>query len=177
MKNQKGFTLVELLVVIAIVGILVAIIFVALDPATRFQQARDAVRQNDVQEILSAIKLHQVDNGGAFPDDLDAATLDHTNADVYMFAQNPSVTLADTTSTCDTDATSTSHVADIDELVDENYLAELPISPSGAITWDDGDTAAENGTGYLVSINSAGIVTVHACESEHSGNSAISASR
>jgi prepilin-type N-terminal cleavage/methylation domain-containing protein len=43
-KNQLGFTLVELLVVIAIIGVLVAIIFVALDPATRFQQARDAVR-------------------------------------------------------------------------------------------------------------------------------------
>ena len=58
----RGFTLIELLIVIAIIGVLVAVIFVALDPATRLKQARDAVRQNDVGEILSAVKLYQVDN-------------------------------------------------------------------------------------------------------------------
>ena len=42
MKNSKGFTVVELLVVIAIVGVLVAILFVALDPEQRLQEARDA---------------------------------------------------------------------------------------------------------------------------------------
>ena len=52
----------------------------ALDPATRLKQARDAVRQNDVGEILSAIKLYQVDNEGVFPDSFDTMQ----DLDVYM---------------------------------------------------------------------------------------------
>ncbi|EKD47532.1 MAG: hypothetical protein ACD_66C00019G0006, partial [uncultured bacterium] len=46
MRTKKGFTLIELLIVIAIIAILAAAIFVALDPVTRFQEARDARRYN-----------------------------------------------------------------------------------------------------------------------------------
>ena len=44
MEKRRGFTLIELLVVIAIISILAVVVFVALDPVTRFQDARDSRR-------------------------------------------------------------------------------------------------------------------------------------
>ncbi|MCD8484357.1 type II secretion system GspH family protein [Candidatus Woesebacteria bacterium] len=65
--NRKGFTLIEVLVVIAIISILATVVFVALDPVTRFADARNARRWNDVNSILTAVHQHIVDNDGDLP--------------------------------------------------------------------------------------------------------------
>ena len=124
-KNQRGFTLVELLVVIAIIGILVAVVFVALDPATRFQQARDAVRQNDVQEILSAVKLHQVDNDGNYLASIAAMTA----GQVYMVVNGALMDAGcdDNNASCDTDVTADANCVNLAGLVDQ-YLNTVPVS-------------------------------------------------
>ena len=56
MKNQ-GFTLVELLIIIAIIAILVGVVFVALDPLTRFKNWRGATRSQNVTAVAMAIKV------------------------------------------------------------------------------------------------------------------------
>ncbi|MBI2473230.1 type II secretion system protein [Candidatus Uhrbacteria bacterium] len=172
---KQGFTLVELLIVIAIVAILVAVIFVALDPATRFSQARDAVRQNDVGEILSAIKLYQVDNGG----DHLASIAALTPGDVYMAVNGAVMTTGcdDGNLSCDTDVTTDTACVNIAGLVTGGYLASMPVSPSGDVAWDDGSGAADDGSGYTLSIDANGIVAVRACESEYANNSEIQISR
>jgi len=65
-KRQKGFTLIEVLVVIAIIAILAAIVLVAINPAKRFQDARQSQRHANVESILSAVQQNMVDNKGIF---------------------------------------------------------------------------------------------------------------
>lgn len=160
--NRRGFTLVELLVVIAIIGILVAVVFVALDPATRFEQARDAVRQNDVQEILSGIKLNQVDNDG----DYLASVAAMTAGSIYMVVDGAmALGCDDNNASCDTDVTLDTTCVNLAGLVDQ-YVEDVPISPAGAVTWDDGSADGEEGTGYTLERDADGIIRVRACESE-----------
>lgn len=159
-KNEKGFTLIELLVVIAIIAVLGAIVFVALDPATRFADARDSRRASDVVELLHAIKIDQVDNGGSYV----AAVSGLTAGETYMIG---------TASTgCDDDdgsVTSDTHCVDLGALVTEGYLGIIPISPAGSVTWD------ATTTGYTIQRASTGIITITASEAENT--SSISASR
>lgn len=160
--NRRGFTLIELLVVIAIVGILVAVVFVALDPAQRFQQARDAVRQNDVQEILSAVKLHQVDNSGTYL----ASVAAMTAGQVYMVVDGAmALGCDDNNASCDTAVSADANCVNLAGLVDQ-YLDDVPVSPAGAVTWDDGSADGEEGTGYTIERDADGIIRVRACESE-----------
>lgn len=53
--HLKAFTLIELLVVITIISIFGALVFVALDPAERFADARDSRRWSDVNSLLTAV--------------------------------------------------------------------------------------------------------------------------
>lgn len=64
---QKGFTLIELLVVIGILGILMAVVIVAVNPSRQFAQARDTQRKADLSAITSAIVQYSVDHNGNMP--------------------------------------------------------------------------------------------------------------
>ena len=70
---KKGFTLIELLIVIAIIAVLAAVVFVALNPLQRFQDARNSRRWNDINSIIDAIRLEQVDQRGILPAGIDTS--------------------------------------------------------------------------------------------------------
>lgn len=61
-QTAKGFTLVELLVVIAIIGILAAVVLVALNPLALMQKGRDATRMQDLESLRKAIDLAIADS-------------------------------------------------------------------------------------------------------------------
>lgn len=61
--KMKGFTLIEVLVVIAILGVLSSAVLIAINPAVRGGQARDAVRKQDLGVVYNALVAYLVDHG------------------------------------------------------------------------------------------------------------------
>ena len=154
-SKNKGFTLIELLIVIAIIATLAVVVFVALNPAQRLKDSRDARRTSDVDTILTAIHASIVDNKGTLPAGLTAGM---TEAQLGT----------GTGCTIVTGGCAVATVACLDlttPLV--KYLKSLPIDPTTTFT------SAK--TGYSVIVDTNGIVTVKACGTE--GATYISASR
>lgn len=69
MKNlsKKGFTLIELLVVIAIIGVLAAVVLVAINPAERIRQANDTGDRSNIGQIVTALEAYATTNSGVYP--------------------------------------------------------------------------------------------------------------
>lgn len=154
-NKQEGFTLVELLIVIAIIAILAVVVFVALDPLKRFQDARNSTRWSDITAIMDAIKLNQVDNGGSF---LSTIPQDGKN---YLIG-TPSGTDCVAGSVTDTCGAANitpdvSKCVDLAGLVTSGHLAAVPKDPSSGKT---------DNTDYYISVTSLGGVTVGACDPE-----------
>lgn len=148
MRNQKGFTLIELLIVIAIIAILAVVVFVALDPASRFQSARDATRWSDVTAILDAAKLNNVDNNGTYL----AAISSLTAGNYYTIG-----TCTEGGNTGCTAQTTQAACADLTGLVTSGHLAGVPMDPNSG-------TAAK--TGYYIMKATTGSLTIGACAPE-----------
>ena len=54
--NNKGFTLIELLVTIAIIGVMMGAVIVAINPAKRLADARDADGKTKVNAVATAME-------------------------------------------------------------------------------------------------------------------------
>ncbi len=163
--NVKGFTLIELLIVIAIIAIISGAVFVALDPLTRFKDSRDARRWSDVSSILSAIKVNQVDNKGAY-----AAAISSEASSTWLMIGTAS-------SGCNANCASvlaSSDCIDLTELVTRGYLGSIPVSPNESGSWNS------SLTGYaFYRASSTGAITIKACEVGNATNNpdGISVSR
>jgi prepilin-type N-terminal cleavage/methylation domain-containing protein len=66
-KDKRGFTLIELLVVIGIIGILAAVVLVAVNPGRQFASARDAQRRSDLYSLTNAVYQYATENNGNLP--------------------------------------------------------------------------------------------------------------
>lgn len=151
--NQSGFTLIELLIVITIIATLSVSVFVALNPAQRLRDSKDARRTSDVDTILTAVHAYIVDNGGAYPTGLTTSMVESQLGTGGSGCAIATGGCAVTAAAC---VNLTTPLA--------RYLKSIPVDPSGGTTY----TAAK--TGYSVIVDSNGIVTVRACGTEGTSN-------
>lgn len=141
-KNKKeGFTLIEILVVIGIIGILAAVVLVAVSPGRQFKQARDTQRVANVNTLLNAIGQNMSDHQGTL----------FCNGTIISGMQTPQIMKSDTSG----------GGLDIADCLMPDYIAKLPFDP--------GDTGGsyvspdDYNTGYSLFIDDAsGRVTVSA---------------
>ncbi len=82
-RRLSGITLVELLVVVSLIGILLATLFLILNPVGQFQKANDARRKSDLTQIQKALETYFNDNGKYPPSSVTyrIVRLDGTTAD------------------------------------------------------------------------------------------------
>ncbi len=143
-KYSKGFTLIELLVVIGILGILLAIVLIALNPARQFAQANNTKRSSDISTILNAIHQYAADHKGTLPSGMPAPAAIPVPTEIGSGALQANICAA---------------------LV-PTYIAALPVDPSTDAGVGQGvqatDCATYTSVGYQVSVDTAGRVTVDA---------------
>ena len=162
-QENKGFTLIELLLALTIVTILAVSVFVALNPAQRLKDSKDARRAADVDTILTAVHQSIVDNKGTYPTNMPAAAVEKqlgTGAAV--------VCVASVGTYCTTLTTACSDLMTGGQSL-ATYLKTMPIDPVG------GTTADATKTGYSIQRDANGIVTVKACYTD--ATAVIQASR
>ena len=152
-KNQKGLTLVELLIVIAVIAILAAVSFVAIDPASRFAEARNAQRWSDVSTIMEGVQQAFVDDEGDMSSGKKLASVNKVSTTVQVITSGT----ADCSSlTCSGQSLGVDAAcADLSGLTGE-YFSEVPVDPSTGKTSD---------SQYYVDYNS-GIFTIGSCDPE-----------
>lgn len=160
---NSGFTLIELLIVIAVLSILTTVVFVALNPLARFQDSRNSRRYSDADAILGAIKLYQVDNGGAYLSSIASKGFTNGvgNAQNFLISTKDSVDL--TGLSCE-NASGITDVVNLSELVTKGYLPNLPFDPNNSqVVEADGDVDKSM---YYLRVESNSAITVGACSSE-----------
>ncbi len=167
----KGFTLIELLIAIAIVGIIAVVAFVALNPAKRLLDSRNAKRYTDVSAILEAIKVAQVDDGGAYKGSGtagalgDEATVPSNGANRMIVSSGTTCAARVVDTDCDV-AIALNSCVFLPAGYIGTYLSALPESPTSAdalrIDWN----ALALETGYYLKKNLNGTITVGSCDGE-----------
>ena len=143
-RYSRGFTLLEILLVVAAIAILAGIVIVAINPARQLGETRNAQRKVDIRTILSAVQQYQLKYGRlpiGITDDADCGQLESQEI-------------------CATGEPDCSQLTDLSELtVNGAFLTSLPTDPSGSV-------APYGGTGYMITRNQNGRVTVCAFNAE-----------
>lgn len=153
-QSAKGFTAVELIVVIALIGVFLGIIVIAIDPTTRFKNARNQQRKADVAVLLGALYQYYSDNRGNIP-----ATIDSVTASAQVFGTN--VTGCNTSCTATTTAVA---CLDLTTSLVDKYLSNIPMDPQ---------TGTTGNTDYYVNVLSGNHVVVGACDPENSATISV----
>lgn len=78
-SSIKGFTLIELLIVIAVLGILAAVVLVAIDPVEQLSRGRDAGRKTTIGQLGRGLQAYYTSQS-RFPTTGEMTNVNATNA-------------------------------------------------------------------------------------------------
>ncbi|MCB9802996.1 type II secretion system protein [Candidatus Nomurabacteria bacterium] len=140
--NNKGFSLPGLIVSLAVFVILAAGLWVAVDPATRLNAAKDSRRNQDILVVAQALKDYVRNNQGQLPITGEITTTKKVLCDTA------------TTLTCAGDELECLVVDSSTDFLD-SYLATLPVDPEKINSAD---------TGYYLTGDAAGNLLIGSCD-------------
>ena len=139
-QKSRAFTLLEILLVVAAIGILAAIVIVAINPQRQLGEVRDAERQSEVGTLKDGIEQYSLDKNGEYPSGIEVNTYKEV---------------------CDTEAVAPSNCpdtyVDLSGLVPEQ-LAAIPRDPQAS--------DSNKNTGYEVGKDENGNIAVKASNTE-----------
>jgi type IV pilus assembly protein PilA len=164
-SSTKGFTLLEILLVIAAIGILAAIVLVAINPNRQLAQARNAQRRSDVQTILNAVYQKIIDEG-ASGSTATLTAIPSTNVEILRQGQASLATATVVANCTGTSATVfavnmsnvTTPTVDAGADVVPTYLASIPQDPS--------EPGASTCSGYSIQKDANNRITINALNVE-----------
>lgn len=67
LSKVSGFTLIELLIVIAVIGVLAAVVLVAINPLEQIARARDAGRKSAAGQLAKAVQAFYTSRQAVYP--------------------------------------------------------------------------------------------------------------
>lgn len=148
--NKKGFTLPQLIVTMLVLLVMAAFVFIWIDPLARVGEAKNTKRTQDVNVIAAALFNYAKENNGLMP------VLGTITTDKKVLC----ATQSGSNLTCDGDSELCLTIDDDDFY---KYLVQLPYDPNKSSSDD---------TGYYLTQDANGILTVGACSPYSSSNSA-----
>lgn len=128
--RNRGVTAIELAIVVGILLILAAIVVVALDPARRLRQARNARREAEATAVMNALLNYAVDHRGALPAAVESASASGIPYVIGSATSVPEAACPLSATGLAVNATATVDLGSDAAFVGP-YLSALPVDPSG----------------------------------------------
>lgn len=145
--QRKGFTLLEILLVIAAIGILAAIVLVAINPNRQLAQARNAQRRSDVNAIINGVSQRILDDASSGTTTMNTALVDGT---VYAIGTGLVAVCGPSGTTLA--VAGTTAAINLATNVGTDYIASIPFDPSRGSAVCTGYTVTQAATDGRITV-------------------------